>query len=98
MKTKLISILKPNFHSDIYTNIVRSEETPQEMIFKNLLNYEVENKKIFLFIDFLNKSVYSYWTRTEAEAQEDKLTLNIFSTNEKLLKYLLDLKKFSDEK
>lgn len=100
MKTEQIQIIKPRFHSDIYTTILnavnRDEDLNLKMDIRNLEsigNYKVEDKTIFLFANILNKCAFSYWTRSEADPQNDQVSLFIFDSDEELLNYLENLKK-----
>lgn len=89
MQTKTIQIIKPEFHSDIYTQIKRAID--EEINLSDFLHYDVEDKKVFLFCDILKKYVFSYWTRTEGQDQNHEVSLFKFDTAEELLNYFSGL-------
>lgn len=93
MNKKQISIIKPQYHSDIYTQINRSCDIEEELNLNRVLEYEPEEeKKVFVFIDFNKNWVFSYPTKAESLEQGEKVNLYMFKTSEETLKYLKGLK------
>jgi hypothetical protein len=93
MNKKTIQIIKPQYHSDIYTQIKRSADIEQDFNIDSCLTVRNDNKIKYIWVDLMKRWVFIYDTLPESQEQSDKVVFISFETEQELLTYLKALKK-----